>query len=311
MNNNINIRQNGETMKKPDKSHILFLSLSLAVVLLLSLGCGGEKSGEIVSGPTIDFVRGYEEAMTAAKEKNQPVLIDFYTDWCRWCKVMDTVTFIDPLTVELSKSVVFAKVNAEVDTIAAQTNSVHGYPSILLFDSNGKEIDRIVGYLPGPEFVETINNYLNGIGTVDYYKALADSAPTPEIDFNLAEKYGERGMYEEAEGYYQKVIKENKNNDGEYTSGAMQALASNSLSLDKYDEAVARYKEVKTKFTDSAIVDDADIMIAICYRMKGDTTTAIKAFEDYLKAHPNSPDTGYAIKQIDKLKNPPPPEEGK
>ena len=107
-----------------------------------------------------------------------------------------------------------------------------------------------------------------------------------------------------------KLIKNNKNNDGEYTSGAMLSLASISLSLDKYDEAVNRYKEAKTKFTDSAIVNESDIMIAICYRIKGDTVTAIKAFEDYLKAHPNSPDTGYVIKQIDKLKNPPPREEG-
>ncbi len=298
-------------MKKPNRSNVLFLSLSLAVVTLLSLGCGGEKSGETVTTPTIDFVLSYEDAMATAKAKNQPVLVDFYTDWCRWCKVLDTVTYIDPLVVELSKSVVFAKVNAEVDTVAAKSNSVRGYPSILLFDSEGKEIDRIVGYLPGPEFVETINNYINGIGTMDYYKVMSDSAPTPEINYYLAQKYDERGMYEEAEGFYHKVIKENKNNDGEYTSGSMLALASVSLSLDKYDEAVNRYKEAKTKFTDSALVDEADIMIAITYRIKGDTTTAIAAFEDYLKAHPNSPDTGYAITQIEKLKAKPEVEEGK
>ncbi len=296
-------------MKKLSKTKTFSISLSLALVMLLSLGCGVEKSGDTVSGPSIDFVMGYEEALTAAKEKNQPVLIDFYTDWCRWCKVLDTVTYVDPIVVELSKTVVFAKVNAEKDTVSRNSNSIAGYPSILLFDSNGEEIDRIVGYLPGPEFVETINNYLNGIGTIDYYKAMADSAPTSEIDFYLAEKYNDRGMYEEAEEYFQKVIKNNKNNEGEYTSGAMLSLAGISLSLDKYDEAIKRYKEAKTKFTDSAMVDESDIMIAICYRIKGDTTTAIKAFEDYLKAHPNSPDTGYAIKQIEKLKNPPPPEE--
>jgi len=298
-------------MRKSDKLNLFFLSLSLTLVMALSLGCDGEKSGDGASGASIDFVMGYEEALTAARQRNQPVLIDFYTDWCRWCKVLDTVTYVDPAVIELSKSVVFAKVDAEVDTTATEANSVHGYPSILLFDSRGKEIDRIVGYLPGPEFVETVNNYLNGKGTIDYYKAMADSAPTPEIDYYLAEKYNDRGMYEKAEGYFQKVIKNNKNNEGEYTSGAMLSLAGISLSLDKYDEAIKRYREAKTKFTDSAIVDESDIMIAICYRIKGDTTMAIKAFEDYLKAHPNSPDTGYAVKQIEKLKNPPPPEAGK
>lgn len=298
-------------MNKLNKSTLFFLSLAFAVVMLLSLGCGEKEKGSPTSAESIDFVMGYEEAMAAAKAKNQPVLIDFYTDWCKWCKVLDTVTYVDPVTIELSKSVVFAKVNAEVDTVAAQNNSVHGYPSILLFDSEGKEIDRIVGYLPGPEFVETVNNYLNGVGTMNYYKAMADSAPTPEIEYYLADKYNERGMYEEAEEFYQKVIKNNKDNADEFTSGSMLSLASISLSLDKYDQAVERYKDAKAKFSDSAMVDEADIMIAISYRKKGDTTTAIKAFEDYLKAHPNSPDTGYAIGQIEKLKNPPPTEESK
>ncbi|MCP4703696.1 MAG: thioredoxin fold domain-containing protein, partial [candidate division Zixibacteria bacterium] len=216
-------------MKKLNKSNLFFLSLAFVVVMLLSFGCGEKEECDTATGPSIDFVKGYEEAMATAKEKNQPVLIDFYTDWCRWCKVMDTVTFIDPLTVELSKSVVFAKVNAEVDTVAAKSNSVRGYPSILLFDSDGKEIDRIVGYLPGPEFVEAVNNYLNGIGTIDYYKAMADSAPTPEVEYYLAQKYDERGMYEEAEGLYQNVVKNNKDNDSDYTSGSMLALASISL----------------------------------------------------------------------------------
>ncbi len=297
-------------MKKQNSSKVLFLLLSLAVVMLMLPGCGGEKSDQTVVAPSIDFVMGYEEAFAAAKERNQPVLIDFYTDWCKWCKVLDTVTYIDPAVVELSKSIVFAKVHAEKDTVAKESNSVTGYPSILLFDSDGNEIDRIVGYLPGPEFVEAVNNYLKGIGTMDYYLAMADSAPSPEVNYYLAEKYGDRGNNEMAEKFYQKVVKENKNNDGEYTSGAMISLASISLGQDKYDEAIARYQAAKAKFNDSAVVDEADIMVAICYRVKGDTTTAIKAFEDYLKAHPNSPDTGYAIKQIDKLKNPPPPEEG-
>jgi len=180
---------------------------------------------------------------------------------------------------------------------------------LILFDSDGKEIDRIVGYLPPAEFIETINNYLNGIGTLDYYIAMADSAPSPEIDYYLAGKYNDRGQFEEAEKYYKQVIKNNPDDEGNFTSNSMIALASLSLSLDKYDEAIARYNEAKNKFNDSALVDEADIMIAICYRVKGDTTTAISAFEDYLKNHPNSPDTGYARGQIEKLKNPP-PEEG-
>ena len=49
---------------------------------------------------------------------------------------------------------------------------------------------------------------------------------------------------------------------------------------------------------------DAEIWTAIVYRLKGDTATAIGAFEDYIKHYPDSDDVDYARKQIDKLKNP-------
>jgi thioredoxin-like negative regulator of GroEL len=294
-------------MKTHFKSWTAILPFALAILMLVPLGCSEtDKGGEGVTGSSINFIEGYEASLAAGKMKNQPILIDFYTDWCRWCKVLDTVTYVDSGVIALSDKIVFGRLNAEVDTIARKNNSITGFPSLLLFDSEGKEIDRIVGYLPPDQFIETINNSLNGIGTMDYYKTLADSAPTPEVYYYLAGKYNDRGRYEEAESYYQKVITDNPDNEGDYTSNAMMSLAGISMSLDNYDEAVTRYEQLKMKFPDSAIVDEADIMIAIAYKSKGDTATAIKAFEDYLGAHPNSPDTGYARKQIEKL-NPPPP----
>lgn len=288
-----------------------YFAFALVALILIIMSCGGEKKAdEAVTGPSINFVSGYDQALAAAREEGKPVLVDFYTDWCRWCKVLDTVNFVDSGVIALSDKIIFAKVDAEADTIAADENAIRGYPSLLLFDGNGNEIDRIVGYLPPEEFIETINNYLDGIGTLDYYLAVADTGATPEINFAIAEKYRDRSMYEKAETYYNDVIKNNPDNDNDYTSNSMMSLAEISLSLDKYDEAVKRYRQVKAKFTDSAIVNDADIMIAISYRQKADTVAAVKAFEDFLKNHPNSPDTSYVMGQIERLKNPPEPTEG-
>ncbi len=294
-------------MKSYFKSWMAVLLLALAI-MILPLGCGEtDKGDEPAIRTSIGFVEGYDAAMAAGKLKNQPVLIDFYTDWCRWCKVLDTVTYVDSGVIALSDKIVFGRLNAEVDTIASRNNSITGFPTLILFDSEGKEIDRIVGYLPPEEFIETINNYLSGIETIDYYKALADSAPSPEVNYYLAGKYNDRSRYAEAESLYQKVIAENPGDEGNYTSNAMMSLAGISMSLDKYDEAVTRYGQLKMKFADSAMAEEADIMTAIAYRSKGDTVMAIKAFEDYLKAHPNSRDTGYARTQIEKLKTPPQP----
>lgn len=43
----------------------------------------------------------WEQAVQRAKTDEQPkkIFIDFYTDWCGWCKRMDATTFADPNVV--------------------------------------------------------------------------------------------------------------------------------------------------------------------------------------------------------------------
>ncbi len=36
------------------------------------------------------------EAEALSKKENKPLLIDFYTDWCGWCKKLDASTYKDP-----------------------------------------------------------------------------------------------------------------------------------------------------------------------------------------------------------------------
>ena len=45
---------------------------------------------------------------------NRRVMVDMYTSWCGWCKVMDKKTFTDPNVVQyLNENFVLVKFNAE------------------------------------------------------------------------------------------------------------------------------------------------------------------------------------------------------
>ena len=37
----------------------------------------------------------FDEGSTKAKAEGKQILIDIYTDWCHWCKVMDEKTYSD------------------------------------------------------------------------------------------------------------------------------------------------------------------------------------------------------------------------
>jgi thioredoxin-related protein len=60
-----------------------------------------------------------EEAVALQEKQPKTILIDAYTDWCGWCKVMDTTTFADPNIAGYINNMFYpVKFNAETtDTI--------------------------------------------------------------------------------------------------------------------------------------------------------------------------------------------------
>jgi thioredoxin-related protein len=55
-----------------------------------------------------------EEVNMKMKEEPRPVLIDLYTSWCYWCKVMDQKTYSDPKVIRyVNEHFYTIKLNAE------------------------------------------------------------------------------------------------------------------------------------------------------------------------------------------------------
>jgi len=293
------------------KSMILKGILAIILPILIILGGCGKKEAPLVAPTKIDFATDYQTALKAGQDKNQKVVLDFYTDWCTWCKTLDTVTYVDSSVIAMSKDLVFAKINAEKDTVTAQLYKVRGYPTIVLANADGSEIDRIGGYLPPAEFKETLENYLKGINTLDYFLKKADSSPGTELFYRIGDKYSDRGLYPEAESYYARVIAADPDNKELRTDSAMMSIADIMRRDKKYDESLAEFKKIMEKFPGTGTAADAELWTAVIHREKGDTSMAIKAFEGFIKNYPQSPDTEYAKQQIEKLKNPSKPEGSK
>ena len=60
----------------------------------------------------LDFESGYAKAI----KENKILMVDVYTDWCYWCKVMDRETFSDSAVIQkLNSNFVTVKLNPEKD----------------------------------------------------------------------------------------------------------------------------------------------------------------------------------------------------
>ena len=109
----------------------------------------------------VNWLYDYDQALSRAKDENKPILVDFYTNWCGWCKKLDAETYgNEAVAVLLNKSFICLKVNAEKHVDLANEYDVLGYPTIVFLSTGGEEIGRIVGYEPPDKFLQDAKNLL-------------------------------------------------------------------------------------------------------------------------------------------------------
>jgi tetratricopeptide (TPR) repeat protein len=224
---------------------------------------------------------------------------------------LDTVVFVEPKVIDyFTNDMLLAKVNGDLDTVVARKYAVSGFPTAIMLAPDGKEVDRIVGYAPPEEYLKTLVDYKNGIGTLDNLLAIAKDSTDRMLYYNIADKYKYRGGSEQAAEWFAKVIAAGAPTDS-LAGESRMALADLQRRAKKYDDALASFVAIEKEFTGLMFAEQASVWQAIVYRQKGDTTAAIGAFEKFVESYPKSEDVEYAKKQIDKLKTPPAASESK
>ncbi len=97
------------------------------------------------------------EAEKVAKASGKLVMIDFYTDWCHWCKVLDAEVYPTKEFKEMGKYFIFCKIDAEKQESVAAPFNITGYPDIRFVKADGTQVHQILGYKPLNEFLEEMN----------------------------------------------------------------------------------------------------------------------------------------------------------
>lgn len=135
--------------------------LLLAVALWMVAPLLGAKFSSH-NGPHFEAVHSVAEldqALARAATAHQPVLLDFYADWCVSCVEMERQVFtqVEVKTAMEKALLLRADVtrNEKDDQELLARFGLFGPPGTIFFDRNGHELNnqRMVGYVPAPQFL--------------------------------------------------------------------------------------------------------------------------------------------------------------
>lgn len=90
-------------------------------------------------------------------KSEQPVLVDFWAEWCGPCKMM--LPIVEEISTEFEGKLTVAKVDVDSSQATAAKFGIRNIPTILFF-KGGNVVDKQVGAVPKNSLVEKINKLL-------------------------------------------------------------------------------------------------------------------------------------------------------
>jgi thiol:disulfide interchange protein DsbD len=139
---------------RPWPARVLGLALLLSAAALIGSQLRARAPATGPDFAAVTDLGGLDRAIAAAH--GRPLLLDFYADWCVACKEMEAETFPDPAVAPRLHDFVLLRADVTANDAAAQALlrrfGLYGPPAIILFDRNGREADRVIGFMPASPF---------------------------------------------------------------------------------------------------------------------------------------------------------------
>jgi len=129
---------------------VIILSILIATIGLLSIS-------NAFSQTATSNIKSLSESNFNSSIKSGLILVDFYADWCKPCKMMKPI--LEEVAGEYKSKITIASVNTDNNQTLSQKYNISGIPCMILF-KDGKEVTRIVGYHDKAQLLAKLTDYL-------------------------------------------------------------------------------------------------------------------------------------------------------
>ncbi len=266
-------------------------SLVLAGFLLLAVVLGAVGTG-IVAGPSsIQWERDYDKAIARAQAEKKLIIADMFTDWCALCKDMDRKTFGDSKVIQtMADKYVWVKLNTETEEDGERLQrafAILTYPTVLVLDGSGEEVDRVDRFLGPSQFMEKVRSFVDSPDSLANLRKAARQQPNSvSARYALAERLLDQNNYAKARPEFEKVIEIDPENREGKTDLSQYNVALCLASQERFVEAIIQLDVLKDRFPKSNALADATVLRGQIYRCCNELDKAKAALQEYVTKYP-------------------------
>ena len=240
---------------------------------------------------SMTWERDYEKAIERAQAEKKLIIADMFTDWCALCKKMDAETFAEPQLIQkMADEYVWLKLNTETEEDGKRLQkdfAILTYPTILVLDGQGEEVDRIDRFLSSPKFRETVKSFVESPDSLaSLRKAVQEQPNSVSARYALAEKFLNQNNYLKAVPHFQKVIELDPENREGKTDLSQYNIALCLASQEKFVEAIAELDLLEARFPRSDTVADATVLRGQIYHCCNKLDKAQAVLREYVNKYP-------------------------
>ncbi|MBK9259158.1 MAG: thioredoxin family protein [Polyangiaceae bacterium] len=141
--------------------YVLWVSIELPPEMPVVPVAEAATNGNTPAKQLLTWEHSEKEALEKAQREKRPFMVDFTADWCGACKEFTKHTFSDPRVMEKAGNFVAVKFDAtndedpQVEQVKKKYNVV-GLPTVVIYDSTGKERTRFTEFVPADKFLKAI-----------------------------------------------------------------------------------------------------------------------------------------------------------
>lgn len=259
---------------------------------LLALLCCGSAS-YASGGVRWRDDRKIEPALEEAAKQGKWVALEIFATWCGPCHQMEREVYSRAdVASAMDKDFVTLRFDGEqaYGEHIVEKYRVTGYPTLLVLDAEGVEIDRVMGTLAPSELLRTLADWRSGKGTLADLEAQLASRPTDlDLMWEVGRRQAMRGHVRDAERHLGALVRADAKNERGLASKGLHALGKYLYvrAVKDYRKGIATLQELRRAHPKSPEAADTVEPIARAWHRLGKPAKARALLDEYLAAAPS------------------------